>query len=616
MCGIAGVVNLNNKPLEQKTLQQMADTIIHRGPDDEGFYIDNAFGLANRRLAIIDLSPAGHQPMQSGDFWITYNGEVYNFLELRKELEAKGRKFKSRTDTEVILQAFAEWGDAAIERFNGMFAFAIWDAKNKRLTLARDRYGVQPLYYYVDKDHFIFASEIKAIVKHPGVARMVSFEALKEYFTFQNILSDRTFIEGVKILPPATILNFKDGSVSFKKYWDFEFKPCALSFHDAVGTLKEKFGSAVKRQMISDVPLGSYLGGGLDTGSIVAMATRDVHPHSHFKTFTAGFDLTLAKGIELLFDERKDAELIANMFQTESYQMVVRSGDLEKNLPALMYYLEDPRLGMSYQNYLIARLTSKFVKVVFDGAGGDEVLGGYPWRYRKIMECQNASKFEDAYCSYWARLVPESEQAKFFTPEIYRANEQYIARKLVGEIMKSYKPSGLPFQEEVFNMAFYFEAKTFLHGLLLVINKINMAHSLEARVPFLDNELVNFLLGVPVRYKLDFALMKNNNTHYSLGGKRIMREAMKGVLPEKIIKSEKKGFSTPEASWYRGPTAHYIRDILLGHRFLERGYFQPKFIKDVLEGHFAETANHRLLIWSLLSFEWWHRSFIDNENVI
>jgi asparagine synthase (glutamine-hydrolysing) len=595
MCGIAGIFDQRGRPISDAEIKGMIDAIRHRGPDDEGCYVGESVALGSRRLAIIDVSRAGHQPManEDGSLLIVYNGELYNFQELVPLLEARGHRFHSRTDTEVVLHAFEEWGPRCLDRFNGMFAFAIWDTRRRRMFLARDRFGIKPLYYAFHDGRFLFGSEIKALLR-AGLPRRVSPEALVEYFTFQNILSDRTLFEGVRILPAGHSLTLSESGSQVEKYWDLEPDPDEGPSEDEwAERIRGVFEEAVTRQLISDVPVGSYLSGGMDSGSIVAVASRHV---PRLMTFTGGFDLSSVTGLELVFDERADAELVASQFKTQHYEMVMHAGDLAWVLPELVWHIEDLRVGMSYPNYYIAGLASKFVKVSLAGAGGDELFAGYPWRYDLVES--GAADFESVYYDYWARIVPDAVKPDFFAPEVWTQASSYAPFEVFRDVLKPVD------KLDPLTKALYFEAKTFLHGLLVVEDKVSMAHSLEARVPFLDNELVDLAVRIPSRLK-----------HADDGGKRLLRRAMKGLLPDEIVEKRKQGFSPPDQSWYRGPTMDYIRETLLDSRSLNRGYFQPAFIRKVLDDHVQGHVNHRLLIWSLLSFEWWNRLFMDGDGL-
>jgi len=371
MCGIVGLIDLSGEPVEQDILVRMRDTMIHRGPDDAGLLVEGAVGLGHRRLSIIDLSEAGRQPMANEDetVYLVYNGEIYNFLELRRELEALGHRFRSRTDAEVVLHAYEEWKEGCLSRFNGMFAFAVWDSRKGKLFLARDRYGVKPLYYTWIGHTFAFSSEIKAFLEHPAFSVKVDTQALLEYFTFQNLFSDRTLFSGVTLLPAGhyAVLNTEGGErLQRTQYWDFSFvepaKPLTtLEYEEELHFL---FDQAVRRQLISDVPVGSYLSGGMDSGAITAVASQQI---PYLTTFTGGFDLSSASGLELAFDERARAEALSYRFKTEHYEVVLKAGDMERVLPDLVWHLEDLRVGQCYPNYYVARLASKFVKILSGG---------------------------------------------------------------------------------------------------------------------------------------------------------------------------------------------------------------------------------------------------------
>lgn len=421
MCGISGIFNLDGEPVSPIFLRNMTDSISHRGPDGEGFYIDSFIGLGHRRLDIIDLSSLGHQPMISQDkkFIISYNGEIYNFLEIKIELEKLGYNFKSRTDTEVILYAYQEWGESCLNKLNGMFAFAIWDKTKQELFIARDRYGIKPLYYTFVGNTFIFSSEQKSIITHPLVKKNIDLEALLEYFTFQNIFTDKTLFKGINILPAGCYSKISLGHIvnklEIKRFWDFNFvnPEKQLTEEEYLEELDFLFQKAVKRQLISDVDLGAYLSGGMDSASITSIVAKEL---PYLKTFTCGFDLSSASGLELGFDERKKAEYMSYLFKTEQYEMVLKAGDMERILPKLAWHLEEPRVGQSYPNFYVSQLASKFVKVVLSGAGGDEIFGGYPWRYYRAMVNDNFDDYIDKYYAFWQRLIPSNSISKVFEP--------------------------------------------------------------------------------------------------------------------------------------------------------------------------------------------------------
>jgi len=593
MCGIAGLLRRDGAPADGEVVRAMAAALRHRGPDGEGIHLDGPLGLGHRRLAILDLTPAASQPManEDGTVWIVYNGELYNHTELATDLRARGHRYRSRSDTETVLHAYEEWGEGCLPRFNGIFAFAVWDTPRRRLLLARDRFGVKPLYYRLTDEALLFASEVKGILAAPDVEVRVDSEALGEYFTFQNILTDRTLFAGVRLLPPATTLVAEGGRLRDHRFWEPLRGRRRWREPEAAEAVRATFEAAVERQLMSDVPVGAYLSGGIDSASITAVASRRI---PRLMTFTGGFDLSSVAGLELAFDERADAERISAAAGTEHYEMVLHAGDLAWALPRVVWHLEDLRVGMSYQNYYIARLASRFVKVVLAGAGGDELFGGYPWRYAAVSDCHDEEAFALRHYRYWCRLVPDEAKADFFTPDVWAR----ICAHSPAEVHRSLiAPSrGM----HPVDRALDFEARTFLHGLLVVEDKLSMAHGLEARVPFLDNALADLALSIPWDLKVA-----------GEEGKRVLRQAMHGLLPEGILHKRKQGFSPPDESWYRGQTMRYLQQILLDPKALERGYFQPAAIRRAIDEHVSGRANHRLLLWSLLCFEWWNRIFLD-----
>src|SRR4051794_40583839 len=377
----------------------MTDAIAHRGPDGEGRYVDGAVGLGNRRLAIIDLSAAGAQPMTSedGQVVVTYNGEIYNFRELRGELERHGHVFSSHTDTEVLVHGYEQWGPAVVERLNGMFAFALWDRREQRLLLARDRYGVKPLYVARAGRAILFGSEIKSFLAHPSFRVELSAPHLLQYFTFQNVFSSGTLFAGVEMLPAGHWRTIDaTGSERTERYWDFSFEEAetGVSELEYCEELDRLFTAAVERQLVSDVPVGAYLSGGMDSGSITAIAARSL---PYLATFTVGFDMTSTSGLEVASDERPKAEAMSYLFKTEHYEAVLKAGDMERCMPDLIWHLEDLRVGQSYPNFYVSRLASKFVKVVLTGSGGDELFAGYPWRYYRAVVNDDFDHYVEKY---------------------------------------------------------------------------------------------------------------------------------------------------------------------------------------------------------------------------
>ena len=620
MCGIAGLVHTDAAIVSPVTLQRMTDAIAHRGPDGQGHWIEGNVGLGHRRLAIIDLSPAAHQPMVNADhrYVLSYNGEIYNFRELRAELEAEGFWFRSQSDTEVVLNALAAWGVAALQRFNGMFALALWDRRERRLLLARDRYGIKPLYYSQQGHQFAFGSEQKAMLAIPGFERRLDRPGLMEYFTFQNFFTDRTLLEGVKMLPAGhhALLDLNEPTPRLKltRYWDFHFQEPTgrVDAREYREELDRLFSQAVNRQLIADVELGSYLSGGMDSGAITAIAARS---YPYLKTFTCGFDLSSASGIELSFDERVKAEAMSARFKTEHYEMVLKAGDMERVLPKLAWHLEEPRVGQSYPNYYAAKLASKFVKVVMSGAGGDELFGGYPWRYYRAATANSFEQYIDQYYGFWQRLVDNRHLKTLFAP-IWDDVKDIWTRDIFRDVFANHQ-NELERPEDYINHSLYFEAKTFLHGLLVVEDKLSMAHSLETRVPFLDNDLVDFAMRCPVGLKLnnlrDVIRINENEPGDKQGkyflktadGKQILRDMMRHFIPQDIADGVKQGFSAPDASWFKGESIDYVRKQLMSdtpriYRFLDR-----ETTHTLVNEHLNGEQNRRLFIWSLLNVEHW-----------
>lgn len=623
MCGLVGLLRTDGGAADEAVLRAMRDAVAHRGPDDTGLFLHGSLGLGHRRLAIIDLSKAAAQPMASPDgrVVVVYNGEIYNFQMLRAELARAGWSFRTHSDTEVLIAGYSAWGIRELcRRLDGMAAFALWDRSAGRLHLARDRYGAKPLYLWRAAGHLAFASEIKAFMAHPDFTVRVNQSALHEYFTFQNVFRPHTLFESVEHLPPATILTIDREGERQETYWDYDFsRRQAVDEREAVEELERLMAQAVQRQLVSDVPVGAYLSGGMDSGTLVALA----QPHiGRMQTFTAGFEMSQVEGIEASFDERKAAELIAYHCKTEQYEQVINAGDIRWALPRVVWHLEDLRLGMSYPNYYIARLASKFVKVCLSGAGGDELFGGYPWRYYRVFRSLDREDYLRNYYGFWQRLTTEDDRRIMFHTASSDEDEMFDVFRSV------YSHAGsLAFEtpEDHIANALYFECRTFLSGLLLVGDKLAMASGLEERFPFLDNALVDFAMRLPVRHKLadlehmltideDAVRKKLLAQDTFSGGKNCLRQAMADILPSGVMERRKQGFSSPEGSWYRGENAAYVREMLLGSDLACSAYIEPSFIRRTVEEHMAGRVNHRLLIWSFLSFEWWCRIFLRGES--
>ena len=677
MCGITGALALNHKTVTIADAKPMADILVHRGPDDAGYLFfhtccrhgnevsfnmnltDDKFKhisellpsidseaaqkklnshdwdlyLGHRRLAILDVSPAGHQPMSdlTGNIGLVYNGEVYNFKELREELKGCGHRFRTETDTEVVLFAYIEWGIKCVEKFNGMFALALYDNFRKKLYLIRDRYGIKPLYYTIaesgsGQQTLLFASEVKSIIKYQDYRKGIDYQALVEYFTFQNIFSDRTFYQGVRLLSPGTYLEIDLRAVAssaqsgfrFHKYWDYDFcEPKRVKDEgEYLEELHRLFIQAVERQLVSDVEVGSYLSGGMDSGAISCIAAGH---NPDLKTFTVGFDLRSASGLELSFDERATSEYLSYLYKTEHYEMVLKSGDMERCLPRFAWHLEQPRVGQSYPNYYAAKLAGNFVKVCLSGGGGDELFGGYPWRYYRAVVNRDFEDYIDKYYGFWQRLIPNKSLHRILNP-IWDKVEHVWTRDIFKDVFPDQdKTPASP--EEYVNRSLYFEAKTFLHGLFVVEDKLSMAHSLETRVPFMDNDLVDFAMRLPVKFKLgnlqevikldenEFGGKQKKYFQKTRDGKLLLRKMMQKYVPDDISGGVKQGFSSPDQSWFKGESIEFVKKKIMQDDSPLYNFFDAQSLKDIVNEHLEGKKNRRLFIWSLINFDEWLQTF-------
>jgi asparagine synthase (glutamine-hydrolysing) len=622
MCGIAGLLVPRgaDKAPDEATLRRMADAIAHRGPDGAGVWIEDGVGLAHRRLAIIDLSERAAQPMvsPSGRFVIVFNGEIYNYRELRAPLVEAGVRFRSASDTEVLLALLDRDGIGALGALNGMFAFAAWDRRERVLHLARDRFGVKPLYYRHGPGGVAFGSEIKAILA-AGAPCVMDAEALREYLTFQNFFTRRTLFKDIHLLPNGTRLEISaDGTMRETRYWDFDFREPAVKMDEteAAELLDVLLDRAVERQLVSDVPIGSWLSGGMDSGAISCLAAKRTE---RLTSFTVGFDLRSASGLELAFDERPAAEHMSYLFGTEHYEMVLKAGDMERCMPALAHHLEEPRVGQSYPNFYAAKLGGRFVKVVLSGTGGDELFGGYPWRYYRAMGGASFDEYIDRYYSFWQRLLPDSRMAGILAP-LGARGDGFSAKKVFRDVFGARVDDPASPEAHIKN-SLQFEAKTFLQGLLVVEDKLSMAHGLESRVPFLDNDLVDFAMSLPCALllsNLQAAVPVNENlpgdkpaAYFAAtsDGKRLLRRVMSRYVPAEIYDRKKQGFSAPDASWYRGESIDYVRRALMGKDALVFDLLDRTIVHELVDDHISGRENRRLLIWSLLSLEAWLKRF-------
>ncbi len=621
MCGIAGF-----SWRDEELAGRMSQTMVHRGPDQSGVYTDESVSLGHRRLSIIDLSEHGRQPMsnEDGTVWVTYNGEIYNFQELREALEAKGHVFRSRTDTEVIVHAYEEYGPDCARRFNGMFAFAIWDKKRRELILIRDRLGVKPLYYCVKGKDLIFASEIKAILQVPGLERAVDPLALYRYVGYEFVPAPDTIFRHIRKLPPGHYLRFKDGQTQITEYWDLRFKtePQPSSYYEE--TMRDLLMDSVQKRLISDVPLGVFLSGGLDSSAVVALMSRcGVEP---IKTFSLGY-------ADPTFSELEYARAIASRFKTEHRELIIEPITPEL-LETAVWHLDEPMTDLStIPFYLICKKAREHVTVCLSGEGGDEVLVGYD-RFK-------ASKAHSYYelLPDWLRrgiiapfvnALPDQPQKKGIVNILKRFIQGGLLPEEGGHIRWQY--FGMPERDtELFSEAvrrgismepfapvrrclehcnsdqrldreIYADLKFMMpDSVLMKVDKMSMAHALEVRVPFLDYRFVEFCATIPGELKL-----KGFTT------KAIFRTAMEGILPDRIRARGKQGYSLPIKNWLRQELRDYMTGLLTSSPLMKEA-FNPDYIQRLIREHQKYQANHNHILWALMNLAIWHRLFVEQE---
>ena len=619
MCGIAGIVGPGHLATMER-LGRMTRAIAHRGPDGEGYVLDSpGFGISlwygspenappmpaaiagfgHRRLSIIDRA-GGQQPLsnEDGTVWITYNGELYNYEALRRRLEARGHRFKTHTDTEVIVHQYEEEGPDCLEALEGIFAFGLWDSANRRLLLARDRLGVKPLYYAWHGKELLFASEIKGLLAAACVDRTLDEEALAQYLSFQNMFGDRTLLRAVRLLPPGCRLVYEPekGVVSQQRWWRWSFDPDErVPVAVWAKRLREVFISVVERQLVGEVPIGSFLSGGMDTGAIAAVASRRLRP---LPTFTCGFDLEGVAEDEWAYDERDAASALAQALGSDHHSLRLSAKDMWELIPQVVWHLDEPRVGMSYQNFAIARFARQWVTVILSGVGGDELFGGYPWRYRSILGLHDPQAFAQTYTQQWTRVVAPEDLPHLLAPDIWRHLAGFKPQQAVDEVLRD-----CPTKDPL-HRALWFDAQTFLPGLLVMEDKLSMAHGLEVRTPFTDERLIAIVQRIPAQSKV--------TAHEA---KIVLKQAMAPLLPVATLQRPKVGFVPPERSWQR-QMAQQVRQLLLGPGARSRDLFQPAYIESKLTEHAQGQADHRRLIWSLMCLEWWSRFMQDGEKAI
>ena len=618
MCGIAGKLNLSGEPVAAEVIGRMAGLLAHRGPDDQGILLDGSLGLGARRLAILDLSSAGRQPLanEDGSVWVVFNGEIYNFLDLRGELEAKGHQFRSRSDTEVLVHLYEEKDVESVEQLQGMFAFALWDKRRKRLLLARDRLGKKPLFYAFDGRTFRFASEMKAILAD-GVSRELDLHALHFYLMYRYIPHPYTIFRSIRKLPPAHRLVLEAGRMRIEAYWRLNGSPVAERTEEALcREIVERLRHAVRVRMMSDVPLGAFLSGGIDSSAVVALMT-EVSP-TPVKTFCVGFE---GDG-----DDLDRARLVAQAFGTEHHELMVKP-DAAGLLPWLVRHLDEPFADPSIiPTFYVARFARQHVTVALNGDGGDETFAGYSkywqdraaaWagalptpfrgrlermialgrrlapgngRLRSLQEvCRSASLTPPERYAFLSEALEETVRSRLYSPDLQAA---------IGSrpdlLAERYR--GLPFEDSVNRMLAADLTGFLADDLLYKMDMATMAQSLEARSPFLDHRLVEFAFGIPGSSKLR-----------GLKRKAILKRALRGILPPEILNRPKRGFDPPIARWLREDLKEMASDLLLDAKARSRGYFNFPFVETILEEHGREQEDWAPLLWRLLILEIWHR---------
>ncbi len=618
MCGIAGyIVPGGDAEAKREVLKAMCDRIVHRGPDGEGMLFRGQAGLGHRRLSIIDLG-GGAQPMSTpdGKLSVVFNGEIYNFPELRRELEGKGYAFQTNSDTEILLHGYHAWGPLLLQRLNGMFVFALWDAPNQRLFAARDRLGKKPLYYHHDAHRFLFASEMKSLLVESAVSREIDPVAMDDYFSYGYIPAPRTAFKAVQKLRPGYSLTWEGGKLQLAQYWDVQYKPNAecKTEDDYVDKLQDLLGAAVKRRLLSDVPLGAFLSGGIDSSTIVGLMAKV--SNGPVRTFTAGFQ-------DKAFDETEAARTVANAFGTLHREQVIKP-DALAILPQLVWHFDEPFADSSaVPTYYVSQAARKEVTVILSGDGGDELFAGYnlyQWKDRYARYKLIPQGLRKTLLGTAGRILPWNAPGRNMLLRVANL-EAYDA----GEVVELYPPikSALytadwtrkihghdPVMaikhwahapENHLSRMQYQDTKVYLpEDILMKVDKMSMANSLETRAPLLDYTVVEFAASIPPEMQ-----MKDGR------GKYILRKLASRFLPPEIMNKKKQGFAIPREKWFQGELKEYAREILTSGEFKQRGYFRPERVAAMLEEHNRGGRDYSMWIWSLLNFELWHRTFVD-----
>jgi asparagine synthase (glutamine-hydrolysing) len=635
MCGICGLVTpLGAPPVQRELVERMRDTLVHRGPDGAGVHVDGQIGLGHRRLAIVDVAH-GHQPMHSPDerIALVYNGEVFNHPELQRRLEADGVVYRTRSDTETVLHLYRRHGTAFVEQLRGMFAIAVWDRDERTLVLARDRFGVKPLYYVHGDDGTLwFASEIKALVEGGAVSAVLNEAAFPDFLANHAPSGNDTLFAGVRRLPPGHVLTWRDGTIALHRYWDLpvgEGEQAKRSHRDLVTEYGERFTEAVRLRLMSDVPLGMFLSGGIDSSAITAvMSTLVQEP---IKTFSVAF-------AEREANEFAYARQVATRYRTDHHEVVLGRDEFFSLIPQLLWQEDEPMAHpSSVALFAVSRLAAQQVKVVLTGEGSDETLAGYN-RYRMTSLFRRFGHGWDSFVPGAVRravaggvsaaaphfglarklartplVLPSDLDTLYFDnfAVFGRARQQQLLAPAVRDRLAAIDPyaahhaamarrDGRPLLEQLL----YTDSATYLHELLMKQDQMSMAASIESRVPFLDHPLVEWVTGLPASLKLK-----------GLTTKVILREAMRDKLPPEILSRKKMGFPVPVGAWLRTSHRHVVDEFVLSERALQRGLFDPHATRTLVHEHQTDTANHDSRLWSLLNLEVWHRLWIDGESI-
>jgi asparagine synthase (glutamine-hydrolysing) len=625
MCGIVGKLYFGRSgSVDEGLIEKMCSQIIHRGPDDKGIYVNNSIGLGMRRLSIIDLE-GGSQPLFNEDksIVIVYNGETYNFLDLRESLKRRGHRFYTQTDTEVLVHAYEEYGLEFVNKLRGMFAFAIWDEHNKRLVIARDRMGQKPLYYKEENGTLWFCSEIRSMLADPLVERRVDLRSLDFYLTFNYVPSPLTIFHGIKKLPPGGILICEHGQIRLQEYWTIDNRERDLmDEQEYAQRLYDLLSESVKMRLISDVPLGAFLSGGIDSSIIVSLMAE--HSSGPVKTFSIGFT-------ESDFSELEFARLVAERFSTNHHEYIV-SSDVQDLIPKLIWHYSEPVGDSSaIPTYYVSKMTRQSVTVALSGDGGDELFAGYgkypliqniisknylDGFFRAIMTRFFLSRDLNLPVNSWPKRIQESIGYRFSSPKhrdfmwITHFDSSFKKRlytsRVLNNIQKqqawSYynlKTNQSPNKDVLSQISFMDLACYLPDDLLIKVDIASMANSLEVRSPFLDHEFVEFAVSIPNYYKL-----YNGVTKY------LLKKTFGSLIPKEILEREKMGFSIPIDKWFRTELHQFSREILLTQNEAINEYFDQDFLRHMIDAHIAGTANHGAKLWLLINFVIWYNMFI------